>query len=81
MSFDDDGCLIGFGISERQLQEVIETGEPFVTSGCPGCNRPYYNEKPGGPIYNYPRQPLPDEIAELERQIGILCPRPLGPSH
>lgn len=24
----------------------------FYTSGCPGCNRPYYNEKPSGPIFN-----------------------------
>jgi len=80
MTFDDDGCLIDFGVSEEQLREVIDTGEPFVTSGCPGCNRPYYNEKPSGPIYNYPRQPLSEEIAEIERQIGILCPKPFRPS-
>ncbi|MDH5624127.1 MAG: radical SAM protein, partial [Candidatus Bathyarchaeota archaeon] len=81
MPFDDDGCLINFGVSGEQLREVIETGEPFVTSGCPGCNRPYYNEKPSGPIYNYPRQPLHEEIAEIERQIGILCPKPFRPSY
>lgn len=76
MIFDGDSCLISFGISEEQLREVIRTGEPFVTSGCPGCNRPYYNEKPGGPLYNYPRHPLPEEIAEIERQIASLCPNP-----
>jgi biotin synthase-related radical SAM superfamily protein len=81
MTFDGDYCLIDFGISEEQLREVIDTGEPFVTSGCPGCNRPYYNERPGGPIYNYPRQPLPEEIAEIERQIGTLCPKPFRPSY
>jgi len=75
MVFDGDSCLVSFGVSEEQLGEVIRTGEPFVTSGCPGCNRPYYNEKPGGPLYNYPRQPLPEEISEIERQIGILCPK------
>jgi len=75
MIFDGAGCLVNFGVSEEQLREVIRTGEPFVTSGCPGCNRPYYNEKPGGPLYNYPRQPLPEEISEIERQIGILCPK------
>jgi len=80
MTFNGDGCLVNFGVSEEQLREVIDAGEPFVTSGCPGCNRPYYNEKPSGPIYNYPRQPLPEEIAEIERQIGILCPNPLRPS-
>jgi len=81
MIFDGDDCLINFGVPEEQLREVIRIGKPFVTSGCPGCNRPYYNERPGGPVYNYPRQPLPEEIAEIERQIGILCPKPFRPSH
>ena len=31
-----------------------EFKEAFLTSGCPGCNRPFYNERPGGLIYNYP---------------------------
>lgn len=26
----------------------------LLTSGCPDCNRPFYNESPRGPIYNYP---------------------------
>jgi len=26
----------------------------FMTSGCPSCNRPFYNERPLGPLYNYP---------------------------
>jgi biotin synthase len=30
-------------------------GEAFRTSGCPHCNRPFYNEQPSGPLYNYPR--------------------------
>jgi len=72
MMFGGDGCLVDFGISKEELWQVVKTGNPFVTSGCPGCNRPYYNERPGGPLYNYPRQPLPEEIVEIERQIGIL---------
>jgi len=75
MIFDGVGHLVDFGVSEEELWHVVRTGEPFVTSGCPGCNRPYYNERPGGPLYNYPRQPLPEEIREIERQIGILCPK------
>lgn len=70
MKFDEDEQLIDHGISKRLLQRIIETGTPFLTSGCPGCNRPYYNERPGGPLYNYPRQPLPDEIRAIkEHQI------------
>ena len=81
MVFDGDGRLVDFGVSKELLWQVIRTGYPFVTSGCPGCNRPYYNEKPGGPLYNYPRQPLPEEIVEIERQIGILRPNLFRPSH
>jgi biotin synthase-related radical SAM superfamily protein len=44
----------------------------FTTSGCPGCNRPFYNESPRGPIYNYPnslmlRRDLPLVRRQLER--------------
>lgn len=69
MSFDRNGCLIDFGVSTEQLWKVIRDGSPFVTSGCPDCNRPYYNERPGGPLYNYPRQPLQKEIVKIEKQI------------
>lgn len=42
--------------------------DAFRTSGCAGCNRPYYNERPGGVMYNYPR-PLTDE--EYIEAIGL----------
>jgi biotin synthase-related radical SAM superfamily protein len=71
MKFDKAGRLASFGISKEQLLEVIGTGEPFLTSGCPGCNRPYYNERPGGPLYNYPRPLLPEEIEEAKRILGF----------
>ncbi len=67
MTFDSGGCVIGFGASKERVLEAIDRGDPFLTSGCPGCNRPYYNERPGGPIYNYPRQLLPEEIEEAKR--------------
>ena len=28
-----------------------------MTSGCPHCNRPYYNEDPRGVLYNFPFRP------------------------
>jgi len=71
MKFSEDNRLIDFGVPKKVVQRVIGTGRPFLTSGCPGCNRPYYNERPGGPIYNYPRQPLPEEIVEIEKEIQI----------
>ena len=41
-------------------------GEAFRTSGCPDCNRPFYNEQPSGPLFNYPR---PLKGGEAERAI------------
>ncbi len=66
-----DGRLVDFGLPSEELRGIIRTGEPFRTSGCPGCNRPYYNERPGGPLYNYPRPPRAEEAAEIEGQIGL----------
>ncbi|RLI44233.1 radical SAM protein [Candidatus Bathyarchaeota archaeon] len=71
MRFNKENRLIDFGVPEEHVRNVIRTGRPFLTSGCPGCNRPYYNERPGGPLYNYPRQPLPEEIVEIEKQIQM----------
>jgi biotin synthase-related radical SAM superfamily protein len=71
MKFDEKDRLANFDVSEDKLKQIIRTGAPFLTSGCPGCNRPYYNERPGGPLYNFPRQPLPEEILEIEREMGL----------
>jgi biotin synthase-related radical SAM superfamily protein len=71
IEFDKDGCITNFGMPKERLLEVIGTGKPFLTSGCPGCNRPYYNERPGGPLYNFPRQLLPEEIREAKRMLGF----------
>ena len=71
IAFDGNSCLRDFGVPKELLLEVVDTGEPFLTSGCPGCNRPYYNERPGGPLYNYPRQLLPEEIMETKKLFGF----------
>lgn len=63
------GRISHFGVSKRILEEEIAKGTPFKTSGCPNCNRPYYNEKPSGPIYNFPIQPIKVEIEEIKQQL------------
>jgi len=69
MRFDEEGHLTDFGIKEEELVSIIRTGKPFLTSGCPDCNRPYYNEKPSGPMYNYPRDLTPEELADVEKHL------------
>ena len=53
--------------------EII--GEAFRTSGCPDCNRPYYNERPGGALYNFPR-PLSRE--ETRQALARAAEEPKG---
>jgi len=66
---DSDGRTVGYGLSGDSLDELLRAGEAFQTSGCPGCNRPYYNERPGGVLYNYPR---PLTATEAAREAGAL---------
>jgi len=67
--FAPGGELIDFGVNN--LAEMLADGEAFRTSGCPDCNRPFYNERPGGVIYNYPRPLSAEEIAQAIASLGI----------
>jgi biotin synthase-related radical SAM superfamily protein len=71
MRFDEEGCISDFSVDKQTLLQTIQMGEPFPTSGCPNCNRPYYNEKPSGPIYNYPRKISRKDLLEIERQLSL----------
>jgi biotin synthase len=71
MHFDDEGKITNFGTSSHGLKQIIEEGTPFLTSGCPDCNRPFYNEKPSGPIYNYPRKTSQEEIEKIKKQLKL----------
>jgi len=71
MRFDGAGCLTDYGVEKETLKWIVETGKPFLTSGCPDCNRPFYNEKPSGPIYNYPRNIRLEEIEAIKRQLRL----------
>lgn len=59
-TFSPDGRLASFGLPH--LSTLLADGLAFQTSGCPDCNRPYYNERPSGPMYNYPRPLKANEI-------------------
>lgn len=59
--FSASGRLLTFG--RLDLHGLLADGQAFLTSGCPDCNRPYYNERPGGVMYNYPRRLTEAETA------------------
>ena len=72
--FDGDGRLVGLGSVGMDATELLEDGEAFCTAGCAGCNRPFYNERPAGPMYNYPRQLEPGETLQAitEMELSVL---------
>ncbi|HLN89171.1 MAG TPA: radical SAM protein [Candidatus Binatia bacterium] len=70
MQFDAEGKITDFGVQGEALNSVIMGGLPFRTSGCPDCNRPFYNEKPSGPLYNYPGNPSQEEIEKIKKQLS-----------
>lgn len=70
VQFDGEGKITGYGLSNEALNREIEGGLPFRTSGCPDCNRPFYNEKPSGPLYNYPKNPNQEEIKKIKKQLS-----------
>jgi biotin synthase len=69
MGFDGEEKIVDFGLPKEALQDLISDGVAFQTSGCSGCNRPYYNEKPSGPIYNYPRKLNKQEIKKIKADL------------
>jgi biotin synthase len=71
MKFDKNRNIVDFGFAIQELKQIIESGGPFYTSGCPNCNRPYYNERPSGPMYNYPRPLSPRETKEAKKQLDL----------
>jgi len=71
MDFDKKGVITYFGINKERLLQIVQSGDAFVTSGCPNCNRPFYNEKPSGPIYNFPRELTLAELTTAEKELGL----------
>ncbi len=71
--FDEQGILVGIHLpGGLDLGQLLSTGEAFRTSGCPDCNRPYYNERPGGPMYNYARPLRPAEARRAFVEMAVM---------
>ncbi len=73
MSFNEAGQVVDFGL--EHLEEIVDQGVAFMTSGCPGedgtlaCNRPFGNERPSRPIRNYPFLPDVEDMALIRLQL------------
>ncbi|MGQ9629106.1 MAG: radical SAM protein [bacterium] len=75
MAFDPSGRIVDFGLRERELSAVIDSGKPFMTSGCPGkdgdavCTRPFGDSPPGPDIRSYPFALNEEDIAQVRSQL------------
>lgn len=76
MQFNPDGSVRDFGISADALADIIRSGLPFRTSGCPGkdaddisaCNRPYGDSSPSD-IRSFPFAPNLIDLENVRRQL------------
>jgi lipoyl synthase len=74
--YDTDGRVADFALPVDRLDEIINSGQPFRTSGCSGydgevaCNRPYANSRPGEDIRNYPFAPDKEDIEKIRGQLN-----------
>lgn len=75
VSLDDfqfaDGRIASIGLDPAVAMQALNSGKAFETSGCDGCNRPYYNERPGSVMYNYPRPLQRSEIEQAIEATGL----------
>ena len=61
--------ILDFGVKKGELEKIISYGKPFRTSGCPHCNRPFYNESPGKDMYNFPSELTEEDIAVVRKSL------------
>ncbi len=67
----EKGKLVSFNIPKSQLEKMLDDGNAFRTSGCDSCNRPYYNEKPGKPFFNFPRPLFKPEFQKAIEELDL----------
>jgi biotin synthase len=78
MKFDDEGRVSDFGLPGSELDDVVDSGLAFRTSGCPGkfqddisaCDRPY-GDSPPSDIASFPFQPDKKDVRKIRKQMGI----------
>ncbi len=79
MAFDDRENIVDFGLESELLEQLIDEGKAFMTSGCAGktvdcaCNRPFGNCTPyqaaQGRWRNFPIPPEESDIVHARRQL------------
>lgn len=66
------GIISEYNVPKVELLGILKDGQAFRTSGCDDCNRPYYNERPGGLMYNYSRRLTSLEVTKAIEECEII---------
>lgn len=73
--YDENDRVLEFGIAGDELDKVVESGVPFMTSGCPdetgqvACNRPYGDSMPGPDIRSFPFMPEEEDLKRIRAEL------------
>jgi biotin synthase len=67
VAYDARKSIHGLSLSEAQVRSFLRRHFVFVTHGCPGCNRPFYTEVPGGTMFNFPNVPTETVQREIDQ--------------
>ncbi|MHA1720210.1 MAG: radical SAM protein [Promethearchaeota archaeon] len=59
-------------LSENELLALINKENPFLTAGCPDCNRPNYTYRPGEEASGFPRPLTSDEKVKIYSELKSL---------
>jgi biotin synthase len=78
MRFDEHGRVVDFGLPKAELDDIIDDGVAFRTSGCPGkfrddisaCDRPY-GDSPPSDIASFPFAPNRADLRRIRRQLRV----------
>ena len=73
---DVEQRVVDFGMPSGELDDIIDKGVAFRTSGCPGkfaedisaCDRPYGDSPPSN-IASYPFQPEAADLRKIRSQL------------
>lgn len=77
ITYNESGDLIGLEAPDVLVEQVISTGLPFMTDGCPdrhgvmACNRPYGSYRPGEEYRDYPFLPDAGDVQIIRQQLRV----------
>lgn len=70
---ENENGQISLDVEKDVLRETLSSGVAFQVTGCKGCNRPFYNESPRGPMYNYPRRLTEEEVLSAIEETDLVA--------